>query len=134
MGGNISGEWHGTYRYPAGLGPDTPFLASVIDNGGDLTGTIIEPDECRPATARATLRGHRFGAVIDFTKTYRAAGPEYDEPVDYVGRLSDDGTCISGVWSLSGFDGTFEMYRDSEAPPELDEAVSEKVTVDQPSQ
>jgi hypothetical protein len=117
---NITGEWHGTYRYPAGAGPDTPFLATITDRDGELVGTIIEPNEFRPETAHATLRGHRFGASVDFTKTYRAAGPEYDTPVDYVGRLSDDGTRIVGVWSLLEWDGSFEMFRDIAASPDVE--------------
>ena len=123
--GNISGEWHGTFRYPSGFGPDTPFLAAITDRAGELVGTIIEPNEFRPETAHATLRGHRFGTSVDFTKTYRAAGPEYATPVDYVGRLSEDGTRIVGVWSLLEWDGSFEMFRDVETPPHVEVEVSE---------
>ena len=125
----ISGEWHGTFRYPAGGGPDTPFLATITDRAGQLAGTIIEPNEFRPETAQATLRGHRSGTAVDFTKTYRAAGPEYATPVDYVGQLSDDGTRIVGMWSLLQWDGSFEMFRDIAVPPEIEVEISEEVPI-----
>lgn len=122
---NLSGEWHGTYRYPRGGGPDTPFLAVIDDRNGQLSGTIIEPNEFRPETARATLAGRRFGTSVDFTKTYQGAGPEYATPVDYVGSTSADGCRIAGVWSLLEWDGTFEMFRDVADEPDVE--VSESV-------
>jgi hypothetical protein len=130
-GDDLSGEWHGTYRYPGGEGPDTPFLAAITDRGGHLAGTIIEPNEFRPQTARATLEGHRFGSSVDFTKTYHGAGPEYDTPVDYVGRVLDEGTRIVGTWSVLDLDGAFEMFRDlaEEADAEQAEAVEVPVVV-----
>jgi hypothetical protein len=110
---NLSGEWQGTYRYPRGAGPDTPFLAVIEDRNGALSGRIIEPNGIRPETAQATLAGRRFGMSVDFTKDYHGAGPEYATPVDYVGSISDDGRKIAGVWSLLEWDGTFEMFRDA---------------------
>jgi hypothetical protein len=119
---NLSGEWHGTYRYPRGLGPDTPFLATIDDRNGDLSGTIIEPNGLRPETVRATMLGHRAGTSVDFTKTYHQAGAEYATPVDYVGSISDGGRTIAGVWSLLEWDGTFEMFRDAAGGHEVEMA------------
>ena len=127
---DISGEWHGTYRYPNGTGPDTPFLAVIEERAGHLSGSIIEPHVYRPAeTARAAIVGHRSGAQIDFTKTYHGTGREYATPVDYVGQLSADGSRIAGAWSLLQWDGSFEMYRDvaDEADAETEEEVEEVV-------
>ena len=109
---SLSGEWQGTYRYPRGAAPDTPFHAVIEDRNGELSGRIIEPNGFRPETAQATLAGRRFGTSVDFTKAYHGAGPEYATPVDYVGSISDGGRKIAGVWSLLEWDGTFEMSRD----------------------
>ena len=125
---DISGEWHGTYRYPNGAGPDTPFIAAIEERAGHLSGSIIEPDAHRPGeTACATIVGHRSDAQVDFTKTYHGTGREYATPVDYVGQLSSDGRRIAGAWSLLEWDGSFEMYRDmaDEAGSEREEVVEE---------
>jgi hypothetical protein len=114
MTDDISGEWHGTYRYPDGAGPVTPFIAVIEERAGHLSGSIIEPHEFRQGEmAQATLIGRRSGTSIDFTKTYHRSGPQYATPVDYVGRLSDNGNRIAGMWSLLRWDGSFEMYRDA---------------------
>lgn len=58
------------------------------------------------------MTGHRAGRSIDFTKTYLGQRYGYENPVDYVGQLSEDGLSIFGVWSLMEHNGTFEMHRD----------------------
>lgn len=110
---NLSGKWDGTYAYPAvaGAGIATPFLAEILDIGGRISGTIIEPNEFRRETAHASLEGVHAGRSVDFFKTYHAAGEEYDEPVAYAGSLRDDGNVISGHWMMSGWSGPFEMTR-----------------------
>ena len=108
---NLSGQWSGEFAYPAHAGPVT----TMEDHGGQLSGTIIEPDIVTgAATAEAVFTGIRHGSTVDFTKSY---GPRasygYENPVDYVGSISADGNTISGVWSLLEFDGTFEMRREA---------------------
>ncbi|KLE33893.1 hypothetical protein [Aurantiacibacter luteus] len=51
------------------------------------------------------------GDAVDFTKTYARASFGYENPVDYVGQVLDDGERITGVWSLLDMNGTFEMTR-----------------------
>ena len=111
---NISGLWLGSYSYPGGLGPTTPFLASLTDHGGALSGTIVEPNTIGRSSEQlgAVLSGSRAGASVDFTKIYDAES-DAAHAVDYVGRLSADGNTISGVWSLENLDGTFEMHREA---------------------
>ena len=111
---DLTGQWSGEFAYPAHAGPVTPFLATIEDQAGRLSGTIIEPDiVVGAATAEASFTGIRHGSTVDFTKSY---GPRasygYENPVDYVGSISSDGNTISGVWSLLEFDGTFEMRRE----------------------
>ncbi len=110
---NLSGLWMGSFAYPGGVGPTTPFLARLEDQDGRFVGTIIEPDYIAGGTElEADVVGNRQGTAVDFTKTYRSAG-EPLEPIDYVGRLSGDGNSVTGVWSLQLMNGTFEMYREA---------------------
>lgn len=130
---NLTGHWSGEFSYPRHGGPTTPFLATIEDKGGRLTGTIIEPDVVSGAsTAEARLRGLRHGSSVDFTKSYGPSPPlGYENPVDYVGSVSSDGNMISGVWSLLELDGRFEMRREEAANEEAEEeaemALSEPV-------
>lgn len=111
---DLTGQWHGTFRYPLSAGPDTPFIAKIAERNCCVEGSIIEPNEFYATEAAvATIAGHRAGLSVDFTKIYHGAGAEYDNPVDYVGQLSPDGMSVTGVWSLLDWDGTFEMFREA---------------------
>ena len=128
----MSGEWHGTYTYPGNLGPATPFMVSIADIGGSLSGRIIEPDMFYGSgTLVARLIGHRAGQTVDFTKTYEQPPVGYENPIDYVGSLSADGLTVTGVWSLLKFDGSFEMLRDAkrDLPVEVEEEESVPVPI-----
>ena len=124
---NVSGLWMGSYSYPDGLGPTTPFLARIEDRGGALSGTIIEPNlqGYLSDSVEAVIRGTRHGVEIDFTKVYDGAA-DFAHAIDYVGRLSGDGNRIGGVWSLEDIDGSFEMFREAlwEEAGEEEEAVT----------
>lgn len=125
---NISGEWEGEFAYPASEGPVTPFLANITQSGNGFSGTIIEPDlYSTRAPAEATIIGVLAGNAVDFTKTYRSASRGYENPVDYVGQLVDDGERITGVWSLLDFNGTFEMTRRGVAAAQVEREAEEAV-------
>ena len=109
---NLSGLWLGSYSYPGGEGPTTPFMAKLVDAGGSLSGEILEPNMLGGGELSAFLAGSRSGAAVDFTKTYDGTGG-VSNSVDYVGRVSEDGNSVTGVWSMQGMDGTFEMYREA---------------------
>lgn len=110
---DLSGLWMGSFAYPGGAGPTTPFLARIEDRDGRFSGTTIEPDNVTGGKElEADLVGNRQGDAIDFTKIYRGA-PVDLEPIDYVGRMSADGNQVTGVWSLQLMNGTFEMYREA---------------------
>lgn len=112
-GKDLSGQWRGQYAYPGQAGPVTPFLALIEDHGGRVSGTIMEPNTIEGGTLEAELVGTHDGHSIDFTKTYAPrASRHFDQPVDYVGKVSEDGALIRGVWSLQSWDGTFEMRRE----------------------
>lgn len=111
---NISGLWMGSYAYPGGRLPTTPFLARIEDHDGALAGTIVEPNTMGASSdsLEAVLSGSREGNAVDFTKVYDGAS-DAAHAVDYVGRLAADGNTICGVWSLAEVDGTFEMHREA---------------------
>lgn len=110
---DISGDWAGHYSYPAGLGPSTPFLAVIRDDGGRLSGHVVEPNLMGRSGAHlnAVISGARADRAIDFTKVYDGAG-DAAHAVDYSGHLSEDGMTITGIWSLGTMDGRFEMRRE----------------------
>ena len=111
---NLSGLWLGSFSYPGGEGPVTPFLASLEDNSGSLSGSIVEPNTIGNASEQlqAFISGSRGGSAVDFTKMYDGES-DAAHAVDYVGQVSADGNTISGVWSLGELDGTFAMHREA---------------------
>ncbi len=110
---SLSGLWMGSFAYPGGAGPTTPFLAKIEDHDGRFSGTTMEPDNIGGGAAlEADIVGNRQGTAVDFTKVYLADSDRF-QPIDYVGRLSADGNAVTGVWSLQFMNGTFEMYREA---------------------
>jgi hypothetical protein len=124
---NISGLWMGSFSYPRNLGPTTPFLARIVDDDGRLSGDILEPNTIGPSSGQlqSFLSGRRQSSSVDFVKAYDGAS-DAAHAVDYVGRLSGDGTMITGVWSLADLDGPFEMYREAV----WEEAAGQEVAVE----
>ena len=125
---DVSGRWDGTFAYPGGVGPATPFVAELAESAGAISGTVAEPNTMGASsdTLQAVVRGTRDGAAVDFTKTYDGTS-DAAHSVDYVGRLSGDGKTITGVWSLGAMDGTFEMHRDIAAEEAVAVEASEEV-------
>ena len=125
---DVSGRWDGTFAYPSGVGPATPFVAELAESAGAISGTVAEPNTMGGSsdTLHASVRGNRDGAAVDFTKTYDGTS-DAAHSVDYVGRLSGDGKSITGVWSLGAMDGTFEMHRELGAEEAVAAEVSEEV-------
>ena len=113
-GANLSGLWLGSFSYPAGGGPTTPFMAKLVDAAGSLSGETVEPNTMglSAETLEAFIVGTREGNAVDFTKTYDGAA-DAAHSIDYVGQVSGDGNRIAGVWSMDGQDGSFEMYREA---------------------
>jgi hypothetical protein len=124
---DMTGLWEGTFAYPSFQGPTTPFVASIEESDGSLTGSIMEPNTIGWSSEEleAVLNGARNGRSVDFTKAYDGSS-DAAHAVDYVGQLSDDGELVTGVWSLQELDGTFEMRR-SASLEELVEAEEEVV-------
>jgi len=122
---DLSGRWDGTFSYPdvPEAGPITPFLATIQDRGGVINGSVIEPHEWREGTAHSVIVGQCIGQSVHFAKDYHGAGEEYRETVLYFGTLSEDGDTITGEWQIGHWRGPFEMTRDANAEPVVEEAL-----------
>jgi hypothetical protein len=113
MTDDLTGVWDGTYIQPQ-VGMVT-FLATLIDSGGALAGSVTEPcmtPSCPVSTHNASIAGQRSGSAVSFVKTYEPPGYGYDK-VSYEGAVNADATEISGRWRLPGvtLSGTFLMVR-----------------------
>jgi hypothetical protein len=121
---NLTGIWNGLYTYQDGR--STSFVATLIENGGSLTGTIHEPSTGRESlgtTLFASLIGCRRGSAIAFTKTYDRADRFHRSPILYEGALNGDATEIEGRWTIVRvWSGKFLMIRS----PSQQEKVSHK--------
>lgn len=126
---NLTGRWDGVFKYPQDYAPTTPFIAEIIEEAGALHGATLEPDLYKNSPAKAEIAGHRSGRSVDFTKTYFDRDDGYQDPVDYVGQLSEDGLMISGVWSLKEWNGTFEMTREVGLEIEVEERAEVEIDV-----
>ena len=111
MTNDLTGVWDGTYIQPQ-VGMVT-FLATLIDSGGALGGSVTEPcmtPSCPVSTHNASIAGQRSGSAVSFVKTYEPPGYGYDK-VAYEGLVNADATEIDGRWRLPGLSGTFLMVR-----------------------
>ena len=110
MTNDLSGDWIGNYSYPGELAP-VPFLATLIEGNGHLTGETKEPGQTPEmgAIAHALLHGTRNGLKVSFTKMYDTIE---DEPVLYEGAVDATGNEIHGRWTIVGeWSGSFLMRR-----------------------
>jgi hypothetical protein len=117
MTDSLTGVWDGTYTQP-GVGIVT-FLATLIESGGALGGSVTEPcamPSCPLSTHNASIAGHRSGSAVSFIKRYEPPGYGYNT-ASYEGTVNAEATEIDGRWRLPGMSGTFLMVR-STAPAE----------------
>src|ERR1700761_2047878 len=115
MTDTLTGIWDGTYTQP-GVGIVT-FLATLIETGGALGGSVTEPcasASCPVSSHNASIAGHRSGSAVSFVKRYEPPGYGYDT-VSYEGTVNAEATEIDGRWRLPGGmgSGTFLMVRSS---------------------
>ena len=117
---DLSGRWTGVYFYPWDEEmnpfddlPPTPFSAELVDVGGRISGSTIEPDllgEFGQSEIPAILEGHHADGVLTFSKFPEGEG--HDDPIAYTGAISSDGNSITGEWMIVGdWSGTFQMQR-----------------------
>jgi hypothetical protein len=113
MTDSLTGVWDGTY-VQRGVGMVT-FLATLIETGGALGGSVTEPcgrPGCPLPAHNASIDGHRSGSVVSFVKRYEPNDCGYDT-VSYEGVVNAEATEIDGRWTIPGiaFSGTFLMVR-----------------------
>ena len=111
MTDTLTGVWDGTYTQP-GVGIVT-FLATLIESGGALGGSVTEPcmmPACPISTHNAAIAGQRLGSAVSFVKRYEPPGYGYNT-VSYEGTVNAEATEIDGRWKLPGASGTFLMVR-----------------------
>jgi hypothetical protein len=109
----LTGVWDGSFLQP-GVGTVT-FLATLIEAGGALTGSMTEPcmmPGCPRDTHNASVAGTRSGSAVSFVKRYEPPGYGYSH-VFYEGTVNADATEIDGRWRLPDHTvtGTFLMIR-----------------------
>lgn len=123
---DVSGVWYGRYFASSAEVEENSFIAHLAELGGDVTGTITEPDTTgMEEVRRAFVEGSRAGARLSFTKQYDPAGA-LAHAVAYSGTISEDGAEVSGEWRFSGYYGSFVMNREQFTADELeDEAAVE---------
>jgi hypothetical protein len=112
---DLTGVWDGTYTQP-GVGIVT-FLATLIESGGALGGSVTEPcmmPSCPLSTHNASIAGRRSGSAVSFVKRYEPPGYGYGT-VSYEGMVNAEATEIDGRWKLPGMSGTFLMVRATRA-------------------
>jgi hypothetical protein len=119
MSDDLSGDWIGSYSYPGELEP-VPFLATLVESNGNLTGETKEPGQTPEmgAVAHALLQGSRSGAKVRFTKMYDTIE---DRPILYEGAVDENATEIHGSWTIVGeWSGSFLMRRAIAAEEEVE--------------
>lgn len=123
---DLTGRWSGSYAYGGSLSP-VAFTADLRDDGGLVTG-LIEEDGAGigvSAMAHSTCAGRHDGAQLTFTKIYDS----HDlllAPIDYDGRILDEGHEISGTWTIriDHLSGPFVMTRPRAATQSVEEAAT----------
>ena len=126
---DVTGVWYGRYFATGWEVPENSFIAHLEEFGGAVDGTITEPDDTGDSEIRrAFVSGTRSADALSFTKQYDPAGP-LAHSVAYTGRISDDGTEVTGEWRFSGYHGSFVMNREIFRAEELDEEAEVEETL-----
>ena len=117
---DVSGFWTGEYAYDSVKGLKVEFKAGLVQTGAILSGDTTEEntfaDQCGQILI-AELFGKVSGQNVSFTKQYKN-GPPGQEKILYQGSISDDGSLITGTWTImSSWTGSFRMTREIEQPP-----------------
>ena len=110
---SLTGIWQGIFSYNDGR-DDAPFVATLLDLGGAISGTTHEPCPIGASStglAFAEITGRRQGSAVVFSKTYDGTSG-LTHTVLYEGTLTEDGVEIEGTWTIPGGSiGRFMMIR-----------------------
>ena len=118
---DVSGVWYGRYFASSAEVEENSFIAHLDEQGGEVSGTITEPDTTgTEEVRRAFVDGSRAGTALSFVKQYDPAGA-LAHSVNYAGTLSEDGSEVTGEWRFSGYHGSFVMNRETFTADELED-------------
>lgn len=112
---SVSGFWAGIYTYGDDGLPQVKFDCELVQKGTYITGQITEVDTLKPSRSfilEAVIDGQIHKRNLSFTKTYTTPSDIYNQPVEYIGRVSLAGNHIEGTWSIGPFKGAFSLKRD----------------------
>ncbi len=113
---DLTGLWSGEYWY-SGITRPTPFSAHIIDSGGTISGTTLEPatfGSPHLTELSADISGSRGELTLRFTKIYHPAPGVHRMPIYYSGTVDEKLTVIDGDWRFpDGFSGRFVLVRAS---------------------
>ncbi len=117
---DLTGRWTGSYAYSGSLDP-VPFSIDLRDDGGLVSG-VIEEDGTNFDLAgpiHSTCAGQHDGERLSITKIYDTHNMLL-APIDYEGRILDEGHEISGTWTIAIdlMSGPFVMTRPRQATQE----------------
>ena len=109
---DVSGFWTGEYAYDSVKGLKVEFKAGLVQTGAILSGDTTEEntfaDQCGQILI-AELFGKVSAQNVSFTKAYKN-GPPGQEKILYQGSISDDGSFITGTWTImSSWTGSFRI-------------------------
>lgn len=113
---DLTGLWSGEFWYSHTARP-TPFSAHIIDSGGTISGTTLEPatfGSPHLTELSADISGSRGDLSLRFTKIYHPAPGVHRNPIYYAGTVDEKLTMIDGDWRFAdGFSGRFVLVRAS---------------------
>lgn len=111
---DLTGLWSGEYWY-VGLGmAPVPFSAHLVDVGGTITGTTLEPNTfAHPGLIElsADISGTRGELTVQWNKLYNPAPGVHRDAVFYSGAIDPKFSMIDGQWRLQGLMGRFILTR-----------------------
>lgn len=129
---DLTGLWSGEYWYGRAAMP-TPFSAHIIDSGGAIAGTTLEPATFgAPGLTElsADISGLRNNLTLRFTKLYHPAPGVHRIPIQYAGVMDEKLTRIDGDWRFaSGAGGRFMLTRASRGAAAEARTTSAGITV-----
>jgi hypothetical protein len=111
---DLTGLWSGEYWHVGLAQPPTPFSAHIVDNGGSIGGTTLEPNTfAHPGLIElsADINGSRGELSVRFIKLYHPAPGVHRDPIVYSGTIDPNFTMIDGEWRIGGMTGRFVLVR-----------------------
>jgi hypothetical protein len=111
---DLTGLWSGEYWYVGLAMAPVPFSAHIVDVGGSISGTTLEPNTfAHPGLIElsADVSGSRGELTVQWNKLYHPAPGAHRDPIFYSGTIDPKFTMIDGEWRAQGLAGRFVLAR-----------------------